>query len=111
MTALRRVKACGFDESQAVPLSKIRELDENGILPYIKPVESLFTHLNEIHITDKQAFRFSNGGNLALSRLKGISDSTHGTLYRVYNNYIFIGLGSVEDQFFKSGFEQHGTAQ
>ena len=106
MTALRRVKACGFDESQAVPLQKVRELGAEGIMPCIKPVESLFTHLNEIHITDKQAFRFSNGGNLALSRLKGISDSTNGTLYRVYNNHAFIGLGSVNAQLNELAFEK-----
>ena len=106
MTALRRVKACGFDESEAVPLQKVRELGENGILPYIKPVESLFAHLDEIDITEKQAFRFSNGGNLALSRLKGISDSTNGTLYRVYNNNTFIGLGSVNAQLNELAFEK-----
>lgn len=106
MTALRRVKACGFDESQAVPLQKVRELGEDGIMPYIKPVESLFTHLTDIHITDKQAFRFSNGGSLSLSRLKGISDSSDGTLYRIYNNDIFIGLGSVNSETGELEFEK-----
>ena len=106
MTALRRVKACGFDESQAVPLQKVRELGAEGIMPCIKPVESLFTHLNEIHITDKQAFRFSNGGNLMLSRLKGISDSTNGTLYRVYHNSTFLGLGSVNAELNELVFEK-----
>ena len=95
MTALRRIKACGFDESQAVPLAKVRELGAEGITPYIKPVESLFTHLPEIQITDKQAFRFGNGGSLSLSRLKGISDTADGTLYRVCYDNSFLGLGLV----------------
>ena len=95
MTALRRTKACGFDESQAIPLQKVRELGAENIMPYIKPVESLFTHLADIHITDKQAFRFSNGGSLSLSRLNGISDRTDGTLYRICHNDMFLGLGSV----------------
>jgi len=106
MTALRRVKACGFDESQAIPLQKVRELGENGIIPYIKPVESIFAHLSDIHITDKQAFRFSNGGNLSLSRLHGVSDITNGTLYRVYHEDKFIGLGSVNAELNELAFEK-----
>lgn len=106
MTALRRTKACGFDESQAIPLQKVRELGTEGIMPYIKPVESLFTHLTDIHITDKQAFRFSNGGSLSLSRLNGISDKTDGTLYRIYHGDIFLGLGSVNAQTGELDFEK-----
>ena len=106
MTSLRRTKACGFDESQAIPLQKIRELGAEEISGYILPVESLFTHLNDIKITEKQAFRFSNGGNLMLSRLKGISDRTNGTLYRVYHENDFIGLGSVDTENDELKFEK-----
>ena len=106
MTALRRVKACGFDESQAIPLTKVRELGAEGITSYIKPVESLFTHLTEINITEKQAFRFSNGGSLSLSRLHGITDNSNATLYRVYHEDDFLGLGCVNAETGELEFEK-----
>ena len=106
MTALRRVKACGFDESQAISIEKVRELGAEGITSYIKPVESLFTHLSEIYITEKQAFRFSNGGSLSLSRLHGITDISNGTLYRMYNERDFLGLGCVNAETGELEFEK-----
>ena len=106
MTALRRTKACGFDESQAIPLQNIRELDADRVTPYIKPVESIFIHIPKINITEKQAFRFSNGGNLMLSRLKDIPDKTNGSLYRVCYQDEFIGLGSIDAENDELKFEK-----
>ncbi len=97
MTALRRTKACGFTEEQAVPLATVRTLGADGITEYIRPVESLFAHLKEIVVSEKQAVRFSNGGGLMLSRLRGLSEITDGTLYRIYGTeHIFLGLGIVD---------------
>ncbi|MBQ5564299.1 MAG: tRNA pseudouridine(55) synthase TruB [Clostridia bacterium] len=106
MTALRRTKACGFDEGQAIPLQNVRELGPDGVIPYIKPVESIFAHIPQINITEKQAFRFSNGGNLMLSRLKDIPDKTNDTLYRVCYQDKFIGLGSIDTENDELKFEK-----
>ena len=80
--------------------------ESDWVIPYIKPVESIFAHIPQINITEKQAFRFSNGGNLMLSRLKDIPDKTNGSLYRVCYQDEFIGLGSIDAENDELKFEK-----
>ncbi len=94
MTALRRTRACGFTLADAIPLAEVRELGE-AAQKYLRPVDSLFAHLPALTVSEKQAFRFGNGGGLLLSRLRGLSDAADGTLYRVYDGSTFLGLGVV----------------
>lgn len=99
MTALRRTKACGFTESEAVPLETVRALGAENIANYIRPVDSLFSYLKHVAVSEKQAFRFGNGGGLMLSRLRGLTDISNGTLYRVYDEHQnFLGLGIVNTE-------------
>ncbi len=100
MTGLRRTKACGFSDNDAISTDKLRELAEDGkIEEYIKPVDSVFSDYDSVFVTENQAFRFNNGGGLMLSRLRGIRSISDGSLYRVYdNNRVFLGLGAVNSE-------------
>lgn len=71
MTALRRVRACGFLEEEAVPLDRLKELAEKGDWDQVlMPVESLFTAYTAVSVSSAQASRFRNGGSLAMDRLR-----------------------------------------
>ncbi len=104
MTGLRRVKACGYSIADAVPLSEIRRLAQEGteaFLPLIRPVESVFEVFPSVCVSEKQAQRFKNGASLMLSRLRTLSEVSYETLYRVYapdGTFLGIGEPSAETQ-------------
>ena len=71
MTALRRVRACGFEEGDARSLEELRALAEEGRLEEaLRPVESLFAAYPAVWVSPAQATRFQNGGGLDLARLR-----------------------------------------
>ena len=94
MTDLRRTKANGFDISQAVTVEELAEKAEKGELAeVIIPVDKALEDYPVITVTEAQAKRFRNGGELDLQRLK--CPKMLG-IYRIYdpeNN--FIGLGEI----------------
>lgn len=99
MTSLCRTKACGFEIKDAVTLKELEQIkNENRVEEFLRPTDSIFTCFGDIHITEKQAVRFSNGAGLSLDRLKGVTDLTDGTLYRVYGGDVFLGLGVVNSE-------------
>lgn len=93
MTSLRRTKANGVDISECITLSKLGELAEAE-----KQSEALYSvdrllPYDIIKVTDNQARRFSNGGELDTERLK-IKPEVG--LYRVYSHSgDFLGLGEI----------------
>ncbi len=99
MTSLRRTRACGFDVSQAVPLDRIRDLAKQGEGAFdglILPVDSVFSELPAVHISEKQAVRFKNGAPLTISRLRSLKDPKDGELFRVYrSDGLFLAIGQV----------------
>ena len=71
MTALRRVRACGFSEEEALSLDRLKELAGAGELASVlRPVEALFTEYPAVAVSPAQAVRFSNGGSLDMARLR-----------------------------------------
>lgn len=71
MAALRRVRACGFGEGDALPLDRLKELAARGELSSVlRPVESLFEDYPAVAVSPAQAVRFSNGGSLDMARLR-----------------------------------------
>ena len=71
MTALRRVRACGFGEGDARSLEELRALAAEGRLEEaLRPVESLFAAYPAVWVSPAQATRFQNGGGLDLARLR-----------------------------------------
>ena len=95
MTDLRRTSANGFSISNCVTLEELEKAVNDGTADkYITPIEKCFGTYPEIVVTEGQAKRFSNGGELSRDRLKdNISDG----IYRVYSpDRLFLGLGEIE---------------
>lgn len=71
MTALRRVRACGFSEEEAISLDRLKELAAEGkLFQVLRPVDSLFEEYPAVTVSQAQAARFQNGGSLAMERVK-----------------------------------------
>ena len=93
MTSLRRISTGNFLESDCVPLD---DLNENNISEFIKPAETAFWDCKKITVSEKQAARFSNGGELDILRLrtKNFCDNEQ---VLVYFEDICLGLGRVKN--------------
>ena len=95
MTSLCRTFACGIELSECYTLEELNELKETGeIEKAIIPLEKLLLEYPEIHVTDNQAKRFSNGGSLMRERVRNLKENG---IYRVYGNGEFLGLGELTD--------------
>ena len=91
MTALRRTRSNGFVIADALTPQQVEALGEQAVLPLEHP----FGCYAAVSVTQAQANRFRNGGELFTQRLKG--DLTAGT-YRVYApDGLFLGLGRVPE--------------
>lgn len=92
LTKLRRTYTGGFSLENCVSLDS---LNEQNIGEYIISEERAVGYLREVFVTEKQAVRFCNGGQLDLDRLK-IKDFTDGELVRVKTTDKFLGIGVAE---------------
>ncbi len=92
MTELRRIATSGFDINDCVPLD---ELNENNIKEHLLSEEIAVETLREIEVTEKQALRFSNGGQLDFERLK-TSFPQENELLRVKFKDVFLGIGRAD---------------
>ena len=95
MTDLRRTSANGFSISNCVTFEELEKAVNDGTADeYITPIEKCFDTYCEIVVTEGQAKRFSNGGELSRDRLK---DNIPDGIYRVYSpEKLFLGLGEIE---------------
>ncbi len=89
LSALERTSACGFDIGECV---KLENLDNLNIADYIANEETAVMHLRKVNVTEKQAVRFCNGGQLDFSRLH-IENITENELIRVKFGDKFLGVG------------------
>lgn len=98
MTALKRVNACGYSIDKAISLDAVKSFSENdSIEEKLMSTESLFTCYKEITVSDLQANRFKNGGELDLVRTALKNGCNDGEIYRVKDNSKnFLGLGKVD---------------
>jgi len=94
LTALRRTYAAGFGISQCV---KLEDLTPENIADYVVSEETAVMGFREINVTEKQAVRFTNGGQLGFERLK-VSDFTDGELLRVKFGDKLLGIGIAETE-------------
>ncbi len=92
LTKLERTSVSGFDIKDAVSLDK---LNIDNIPLYIKSEELAVNHFDFVDVTEKQAIRFSNGGQLDFERLK-ISPPYEGQILRVKHGNVFLGLGFAD---------------
>lgn len=94
LTKLCRTAASGFSISDCVSLNDIQNSD---ISEYILSEEQAVSHLPEINVTDKQATRFCNGGQLGYEHLQ-ISALPDGQLFRVKNKGLLLGIGVADNE-------------
>lgn len=94
MTELVRTSTSGFNLEQTVSLD---DLTRENIGDYILPEETALSYLREIKVTEKQAIRFSNGGQLAFERLKN-AVFEDGELVRVKFKNKFLGVGYADNE-------------
>lgn len=91
MTSLERTLANGFSLSDARTQEELSELRERALLGTDYP----FMCYPAVTVTDNQARRFSNGGELSSDRLKA---EIMPSLYRVYApGNVFLGLGEIKE--------------
>lgn len=102
MTSLVRTKACGFSLEDSVTLDEVRELTKEGeqsenANTLLRSSESLFTAYRRINVSEKQAFRFTNGNPLDLQRTAMKTSAADGEILRVCDRSgNFLGLGKVQ---------------
>lgn len=89
MEALRRESAHGFEIGQCVQLD---DLTQENIESFVLSEETAVLKLRQITVTEKQAIRFTNGGELDITRLK-INDPKENEKFRVKFNDLLLGIG------------------
>lgn len=94
LSALCRTLASGFSLSECVSLDN---LNQENISSYLLSEEVAVKHFREISVTEKQAIRFSNGGQLGYERLKS-TNFQDGELVRVKFGNLFLGLGFADNE-------------
>ena len=92
LSTLRRTATSGFDISKCVPLDS---LTSDNIKDNILPEETALSAFREVNVTEKQAIRFCNGGQLDIDRLK-LTNFSDNELFRVKFNDKFLGLGFID---------------
>ncbi len=92
LSGLERTYAGGFDISDCIELSS---LENGGIEEYILNEELAVKHLREIKVSDKQAVRFCNGGQLGFDRIK-VKDFSDGELFRIKLGEKLLGIGFAD---------------
>lgn len=97
MTGLRRTMAAGFDISQALTLAQMTALcEKDEIAAHILPVDSAFEAYPRCTVSDAQAVRYYNGGDLDLARVHISAPTQDGGYVRVYGGSGFIGLAHCD---------------
>ena len=92
--SLRRTKTSQFSIENCVPLD---DINEDNIENYILSEETVVSHLKEINVTQKQAIRFCNGGQLSFDRLQMPTDDFYyNQLFRIKHNGVFLGVGFAD---------------
>ncbi len=98
MTGLTRTLAMGFTLEDSVTLDELQRRRDEG-LPFddiVMDIEKMFEPYDSVTVSEAQAKRFSNGGALALERIrKKLTDG----IYRVYSpDGLFLGLGECSTE-------------
>lgn len=96
MTALTRTKANGIPLEKCVTLETLEQLKEEGRLSQVLvPADRLLSY-PPVTVTKPQAIRFSNGGELALDRIK--SEKSDGFRLVYSPEGIFLGVGEIQSE-------------
>lgn len=94
LSSLQRTSASGFSLDDCISLD---DINDQNVSYYLLSEELAVKHFREISVTEKQAVRFSNGGQLSFERLKN-SSFCDGELVRVKFGSLFLGLGFADNE-------------
>lgn len=98
MTALRRTKANGFPVDGCITLDELAELAHSGkIEEKIIPIEQALDSYRFVTVTEPQARRFKNGGELSLERLYLKAPQENELVRVIAPGNEFLGMGEVSD--------------
>ena len=98
MTALRRTKANGFPIDGCITLDELAELAQSGkIEEKIIPIEQALESYRFVTVTEPQARRFKNGGELSLERLYLKAPQENELVRVIAPGNEFLGMGEVSD--------------
>lgn len=89
LTALRRTETAGFKAENCVAIDK---LNPENLNDFLLSEETAVGHLPAVYVTERQALRFINGGELSLNRLS-LKNTADGALFRVKFNGMLLGIG------------------
>ena len=92
LAELERTATSGFSLSECVNLE---DLTHDNLAQYLLPSEKAVENFRYANISEKQATRFLNGGQLSLERLYFKAEQD-GEIVRVKHNNEFLGLGIVD---------------
>ncbi len=92
LSALSRTYASGFSIEDCVSLE---DLTNENIETFLMNEEKAVSHLKEITVTEKQAIRFCNGGQLSFERLN-LTDVEDKSLFRVKFKDKLLGIGVAD---------------
>lgn len=92
LSALSRTYASGFSIEDCVSLE---DLTNENIETFLMNEEKAVSHLKEITVTEKQAIRFCNGGQLSFERLN-LTDVEDKSLFRVKFKGKLLGIGVAD---------------
>ena len=94
MTELNRTATGGFELKDAVLLD---DLTKENISEFVSSEEEALKNLKEVFVTEKQALRFSNGGQISYERLKN-TNFEEGELLRIKYQNKFLGVGYADNE-------------
>ena len=98
MTALRRTKANGFPIDGCITLDELAELAQSGkIEEKIIPIEQALGSYRFVTVTEPQARRFKNGGELSLERLYLKAPQGNELVRVIAPGNEFLGMGEISD--------------
>ncbi len=91
LTALERTKACGYSIENCITLEELQKArDEEKLDDLVLNIDTVFSHLPEIHLTKELAKRLLNGARSSISKEDG--------QYRIYYNDKFYAVGEIKDK-------------
>ncbi len=91
LTTLRRTAVSGFLIEDCITLEDVFEGSKK-----LKSAEECVKHFSKINVSEAQAIRFLNGGQLDITRVKDLENPQDGELLRVKCGNRFLGIGKVD---------------
>ncbi len=97
LAGLRRTEGSGFKLESCYSLEEVEEYAaQHRLEKRMVAIEDALSFYPAVYVSEKQAVRFSNGGELDLERLKGRYEAG---LYRIFDpQEVFLGLGEADLQ-------------